>query len=189
MTISKSPDRGSFNIECQLKSVEDGSTTAEAAEEMIEFYKTHQELVREREAADEWKVDNLEYDLRSTKWICDKVKASEAYAQNLYAALCNNEFQRNETWPVLSDQRWSCSWRYAGGIVADMCEQGDYIDWYCSGIQGSITDEEFGGLTKEQQEAYLYAKNNFVGECVVTEEVEQDLLQLGWIVIKDLEGV
>jgi hypothetical protein len=171
MTLSKSPDRGSFNVECQMKAVEDGSVTAEHAEEMIEFYKTHQERVREREAADEWKVDNLEYDLRSTQWICDKAKASETYAQNLYAALCNNEFQRNETWTVLSDKRWSCSWRYAGGIIADMREEGDYIDWYCSGIGDDTRGE------------------NFVNESVVTEEVEKDLFELGWVVIKDSQGV
>ena len=44
----------------------------------------------------EWQKNNLEYDLRSTKWICDSAKNTKTYAQNLYAALCNNEFQKNE---------------------------------------------------------------------------------------------
>ena len=174
-------------IEEAIKEGRDPETDADLIE-TNDFDISWEARRRKQEDNPEWRKDNLEYDLRSTKWICDKVKANEAYAQNLYAAMCNNEFQRNETWPVLSDQRWSCSWRYAGGIVADMREEGDYIDWYCSGIQGHISDEEFSNLTKLQQEQFLYAKNNFVGECVVTEEVEADLLQLGWIVIKDSFG-
>jgi hypothetical protein len=39
--ISSSPERGTFQIECELKRVEEGEKTAEAAEEMIEFYKSH----------------------------------------------------------------------------------------------------------------------------------------------------
>jgi hypothetical protein len=116
----------------------------------------------------EW---DLEYDLRTTDWILEKVRASESYAQNLYAAMCNNQFQRREVWPILKDQYWSCSWRSAGGIIANMREQGDYLDWYCSGIK---SDDEDGS-------------KGFVGESAVTEEIEQDLLKLGWNVIQDGE--
>ena len=84
----------------------------------------------------EWQKNNLEYDLRSTKWICDKAKASESYAQNIYAAMCNQSWQRNDVWPLLKGETYSCSWRYAGGIIADMREEGDYMDWYCSGMGG-----------------------------------------------------
>lgn len=181
--IHTSPDRGSFHISCELKRVEEGEKTPEEAQEMIEFYKSWEEQRREHEATDEWKVDNMEYDLRSTKWICDKAKASEAYAQNLYAALCNNEFMKNDIWPVLQGKTWSASWRSAGGIVANMIERGDYIDWYCSGIKGDVTDEEFYSMTKDAQEYYLYSKNNFVSESVVTDEIRQDLLKLGWLVV------
>lgn len=181
--MNSSPDRGSFRIDCEIKHVADGTKTPEQAEEMIEFYKTWEERRRELEATAEWKVDNMEYDLRSTKWICDKAKASEAYAQNLYAAMCNNEFTKNDVWPILTDKRWSASWRSAGGIVANMLEKGDYIDWYCSGIRGDMDDEEFQNLSKKDQESYLYMKNNFVSESVVTDEIREDLLKLGWIVV------
>lgn len=181
--MNTSPDRGSFRIDCELKRVEEGDKTPEEAQKMIEFYKSWEEQCREHEATDEWKVDNMEYDLRSTKWICDKAKASQAYAQNLYAAICNNEFTRNDVWPLLSDKRWSASWRSAGGIVANMVEDGDYIDWYCSGIHNEWSDEEYNNATKEKQERYLYVKNNFVGESRVTDEIRDDLLKLGWIVI------
>ena len=183
--MNTSPERGTFHIECELRSVEEGDKTPEQAQEMIEFYKSWEERRREIEATDEWKVDNMEYDLRSTKWICDKAKASEAYAQNLYAAMCNNEFTKNDVWPLLTDKRWSASWRSAGGIIANMVEEGDYIDWYCSGIHNDWSDEEYQNATKEQQEQYLYVKNNFVSESVVTEEIRNDLLKLGWIVVEE----
>ena len=181
--MNTSPELGSFHIECELKSVEEGHKTPEKAQEMIDFYKSWEQMRHEQEATDEWKVDNMEYDLRSTKWICDKAKASESYAQNLYAAICNNDFTRNDVWPVLQGKTWSASWRCAGGIIANMIEKGDYIDWYCSGIHNEWSDEEFTNATKEQQEIYLYMKNNFVPESVVTDEIRSDLLKLGWIVV------
>ena len=139
----------------------------------------------EREQTDEWKQNNMEYDLRSNKWICDKAKAREEYAQNLYAAICNNDFRKNEVWPILKGETWSASWRRAGGIISDMLEEGDYIDWYCSGINNDLSDEEYNELTKEQQERYIWMKNNFVPESQVTDEIREDLLKLGWIVIEE----
>ena len=64
-----------------------------------------------------------------------------------------------------------------------MMGSGDYLDWYCSGILQDITDEEFHAMTKEQQEIYLYDKTHHVPEGTVTEEIEADLLALGWNVI------
>jgi hypothetical protein len=182
--INRSPERGSFHIECELKRVEEGKKTIEEAEEMIELFNSWTVRQQKLEASDEWKKDNMEYDLRSTKWICDKAKTSEAYAQNLYAAICNNEFIKNDVWPILTDKRWGASWRSAGGIIANMIEEGDYIDWYCSGIQNELNDEEYQDLTKEQQEKYLYYRDNFVPESHVTDEIREDLLKLGWIVVE-----
>ena len=183
--ISSSPERGTFQIEAQLRQIESGEKTAEAAKEMIEFYQSHQARKREQESDPAWQENNLEYDLRATDWIVAKARASEGYAQNLYAALCNNEFQRNAVWPQLKNETWGCSWRYAGGIIADMRGSGDYMDWYCSGIQNEWSDEDFQRSTKESQERYMYFKNNFVGESVVTDEVREDLFKLGWIVVTD----
>jgi len=118
-----------------------------------------------------WQKDNLEYDLRSTKWICDRTKSTKTYAQNLYAAMCNQEWQRNDVWPLLKDKRWSCSWRYAGGIVAHMREEGDYIEWYCSGIQGD-PDEDWVDL-------------GHVPEGTVTDEIREDLFKLGWLPVNN----
>ena len=110
---------------------------------------------------------NLEEDIRACAWMLKKVQDRETYAQNLYAAMCNNVFQPNEVWPRLRDEYWSCSWRSAGGIVAELRGQGDYIDWYCSGIMGVGEADSFQG---------------YVGESTVTDEIRQDLFAIGWTV-------
>jgi hypothetical protein len=115
--------------------------------------------------------DNLEYDLRSTDWIVAKVRASDAYAQNLYAAMCNMQFQKLEVMPILKEQLWSCSWRSSGGIIAHMRQQGDYMDWYCSGIQDYSDHAADPGFTG----------GGYVPEGVVTDEIRQDLHRLGWV--------
>jgi hypothetical protein len=96
---------------------------------------------------------NLREDLARVEWISLKCK-SEQYAQNLYAALCNNVFNKESV-------EWSCSWRLAGEIVAELSKNGSYLDWYCSGIE---------------------PKTGFVEEGQVTAEVVNDLLNLGWSV-------
>lgn len=182
--MSKSPERGTFQMENQIKRVEEGDATPEKAQEMIDFFRIWQQTREELEATVEWQTDNMEYDLRSTQWIIDKVKSDDVYAQHLYAALCNNEFTKNDVWPILTEKRWSCSWRSAGGVVANMQEKGDYIDWYCSGIRDAkeLDDDQFIQLTREQQEIYIQGKA-YVNESVVTEEIRTDLFKLGWIVI------
>jgi hypothetical protein len=110
---------------------------------------------------------NLEKDIQQCEWMLKKVVDNETYAQNLYAAMCNNVFQRNEVWPRLRDEYWSCSWRSAGGIVAELRGQGDYIDWYCSGIIGVGEADSFQG---------------YVSESTVTDEIRQDLFAIGWTV-------
>jgi hypothetical protein len=184
--ISKSPDRNTFQKEGYVKRCEEDGKLPNP--EYIEMFKTWQQQRLELEESTEWKIDNMEYDLRSTEWILNKVKNDEVYAQHLYAAMCNNDFTKNDVWPILTEKRWSCSWRSAGGIIADMQGEGDYIDWYCSGIRDNkvLDDDEFISLTKEQQEGYIQGKK-FVSESVVTDEIRADLLKLGWIVIDDVE--
>ena len=120
-------------------------------------------------------VPSLERDMKDAAWFVEKVRASESYAQNVYAALCNNAFQKLELMPVLKDEVWSCSWRYSGGLVADIRCEGDYMDWYCSGIRGGDEPDVY-------QQPFT---NQYVSESTVTEEVSEDLKQLGWVVVED----
>ena len=165
--INSSPDRHTFQKEGYIKRCEEQGKLPNP--DYVEMYKTWQEQDAANLVDLDWQQYNMEYDLRSTKWICDKVKASDSYAQNLYAAMCNMQFVKNEVWPLIKDQRWSASWRHAGGIVADMREQGDYIDWYCSGI-----GEGLGNGDKDGDKGY-------VPEGTVTDEIQEDLFKLGWI--------
>ena len=131
------------------------------------------------------KQDNLEYDLLTTEWVIEKVKSDKVYAQHLYAAICNNDFQRNDVWPILTGKTWSCSWRYAGGIIAKIQGEGDYLDWYCSGIVGE--DEYQWGILSEYSKKKLLESKAHVAESVVTDEIRKDLLKLGWLVISNSE--
>jgi len=98
-------------------------------------------------------MNNLELDLFKHPQFADKCKQSYKYAQSLYAALCNNVFLKD-------NKKWSCSWRVSGSIVADLTGDSDYLDWYSSGC--------------------LNGEN--ILEGIVTEEIKQDLLNIGWSV-------
>jgi len=180
--ISKSPDRHTFQKEGYLK------RQAEAGEPVNDDYlDMFAKIIEDHNR--KWddpksKENNMEWDLVTTDWILEKVRGSEAYSQNLYAALCNNGFIKLDVIPVLKGEEWGCSWRYAGGIVADMRQEGDYIDWYCSGIRDigvyapAKEDEEF----TEEQLARLEITKKYVPEGCITDEIRNDLQRLGWAV-------
>lgn len=184
MTVNSSPERYSFQAESAKKKLIEDPANEDAAYE-IERSVELRKMAATLSDNPEWQKDNLEYDLRSTAWIIEKVKADEVYAQHLYAALCNQDFTKNEMWPLLLEKKWSCSWRHAGGIIADMLETGDYIDWYCSGLTGeAISEDEFNALDIERQALYLNTRA-FVSEGIVTDEIRKDLFDLGWTIVPD----
>lgn len=175
--IAKSPDRNSFQKEKYLERMAEKDRTPENDPEvaaMVEYYDSWNIKEEEREADLNWQKNNLEWDLRTTDWILAKARDSESYAQNIYAALCNNGFTKLDVIPILTEQEWSCSWRYAGGIVSHMRQEGDYIDWYCSGIRGGA---DLGGPAPDQP-------SGFVPEGCITAEIREDFKKLGWIPAK-----
>ena len=174
--ISKSPARDGYQLERYINRCKEKGEPIR--DDYVEMYKHMDELRNGREHSPEFTKNNLEYDLRSTDWVLKKVRDNKIYAQHLYAALCNNDFQKNDTWPILKDSRWSCSWRYAGGIIADMRQEGDYLDWYCSGMQGMEDDSAYIALNNQTRN---------VGEGDVTDEIKEDLFTLGWLVVTDNE--
>ena len=101
---------------------------------------------------------DLEDDIRADTVIMEKIQ-DDRYAQNVYAALCNMRWQPKDTWAVLKDEYWTVSWRAAGGIVASLQGRGDYIDWYCSGMNDV---------------------DGYVNESVVTDEICADFARIGW---------
>ena len=182
---SSSPERHTFQLDAYRQRQEaDGEVISDEYVAMLEQIRLQDKIKWEDP---DRRVNNMEYDLVTTDWILAKTRASKAYAQNLYAAFCNNDFQRNDVWPRISDQKWHCSWRYAGGIIADMRQEGDYIDWYCSGINNGDwqrTPEEVAAMTPAQAEHY-HELERYVSESVVTDEIREDLFRLGWLVIAD----
>ena len=100
---------------------------------------------------------DLEVDLRNSKVIRKLVK-SDKFAQNLYAALCNVEWQHKKE----QTKWWSCSWRAAGEILSYLTEKSSYMDYYCSGIGASKTDK------------------GYVPEGKITSEIKTILASLGW---------
>lgn len=123
---------------------------------------------------------NLETDIKNSDWMVRKIRERDGYAQNLYAALCNNQFIKLDILTVLRDDFWSCSWRYAGGIIADVRGNETYLDWYCSGIADSYNS----GIADDNPPEYnsSYTILGFVPESTVTDEIRQDLERLGWAV-------
>jgi hypothetical protein len=183
-SISSSPDRHTFQRDNYIKRcLEEGKSLDDPnVRAMIEMYNSWALRNEENLTDTDWQKNNMEFDLRSADWMVAKVRESRVYAQHLYAAMCNNDFQRFEVCPILKDERWSCSWRHAGGIVADMRGEGDYIDWYCSGIRDlePVEPGEWNNWTQEQQ-TYYKEGEAFVGEGMITDEIKLDLKKLGWI--------
>jgi hypothetical protein len=95
------------------------------------------------------KPPTMERDLGASARIRTLVR-SDLFAALLYGALCNTQWKH-----TASGAEWSCSWRCAGGIVAALRGEGDYLDWYCS-----------------------------TGEGLVDEQVLAEILELGWELVE-----
>ena len=123
---------------------------------------------------------DLEEELHQHEWFLKKVREDKRYAQNLYAALCNMQWQKLDVMPILKDELWSCSWRYAGGLVAEIRGSGeDYMDWYCSGMGGfTVFDDDDPDQVKRDFES-----RGYVPEGHVTEEIMNDLNKMGWLAV------
>ncbi len=128
--------------------------------------------------------NNLEDDIKNDCIIMNKLY-SYYYAQKLYAALCNVDWQKIDTWEILKNSIFSVSWRGAGAMVARLRNtlpnenktynilinnleyQEQYTDFYCS------------GLFHENQPSSIY-----VQEGNVDKEIKDDLMLINWKVYK-----
>lgn len=168
--LSKSPERHTFQRDGYIaRCKEEGKEPDPSIVQIYTRWAEEPEFENRPE-------NDLEYDLRTTDWILEKARTREEYAQNIYAALCNIRWQKKELFPILGEQFWSCSWRKAGGIVADILQKGDYIDWYCSGM-GGLNQEYNGDETNEEWQA----RTGYVSEGVVTDEIKEDFGKIKWM--------
>jgi len=87
-------------------------------------------------------IPNLEVDLQNNFYIRDRLHDDRKYAVMLYRALINMRWQKQDVMSILSNTYWSCSWRTAGRIVADLRDRDEnYLDYYCSDFEGYVDPE------------------------------------------------
>jgi hypothetical protein len=68
--------------------------------------------------------------------LSERVRTDDAFAHELYGALCNMRWRRRDS----DSEPVSMSWRYAGGVISHLaCKGGCYLDYYCSGNEGVVT--------------------------------------------------
>lgn len=107
------------------------------------------------------KLNNKESEFKKiiTKNLSEKVK-DESFAKQLYASLCNTIWYNKNTEDI-----YSCTWRYAGGLVAEMrCKGENYLDFYCSGGEGCYHAEVYKELKNLGYEAIEYKQCNSLEE-------------------------
>lgn len=130
MKYRTSPDRYSFIQNCDKKNLESGNMSREVYDTYQKFWETG----KMKDSIPTNDLPDLEYELRTSDYIHGKCVASEQYCMDLYAALCNNDF-------IKDNKECSYTWRISGGIIANILEKGDYINFYCGGNEGFVTDE------------------------------------------------
>lgn len=111
---------------------------------------------------------DLRVDLAADARFLDRI-GDDLFARAVYDSLCNSEYRKGD-----DRTRWSCSWRSAGGIVADLRDKGEsYIDFYL----GEMLDGDGEAVDAEtRRETYA--------------EVMSHYMRLGWRIVgpKEAEG-
>ncbi|MCP4649572.1 MAG: hypothetical protein GY853_05775 [PVC group bacterium] len=98
------------------------------------------------------KISDFEKQLTALK---NKAK-DDGYANALYASLCNMKWYNRK-----SNDEYSCTWRYAGGLVARLRNDGEnYLDFYLNGNEGKIRDDVYHDLGRLGWKPKAWPGNN-----------------------------
>jgi hypothetical protein len=84
------------------------------------------------------------FELTVDRLLGDRIRADGAAAIDLWCAFANVE------WIAPDGDIVSYSQRAAGEMVAWIREEGDYIDWYCSGESGRVASWIEAALASEK---------------------------------------
>lgn len=88
---------------------------------------------------------DLETDIYRNPEFVARIRQSNDLATDLYRALCNNRFLHTSQMNDDDPWYWSCTWRGAGALVAEIVgtnpDPMNYCDYYCAGGEGTITPE------------------------------------------------
>lgn len=106
----------------------------------------------------------LEQNIKNTKWLVQKIKKNQFYAQNLYAALCYHTFVKANAYDILCANHVTINSLAAAQLMIEFYPETIELDWIPTNV-------------------YKIAAG-FVRPGYITSEVAQDLNQLGWKVIK-----
>lgn len=88
---------------------------------------------------------SLEHDLVQSVDLCARVREDHTFAQELYAALCNNQFLHVSA--STDTDYWTCTWRYAADLIGTM--RGDGADdMYSSGHEGHVSERVCDALSQ-----------------------------------------
>jgi hypothetical protein len=80
--------------------------------------------------------DRLDVFEEALRTLAERVAREDSFATELYRALCNMQWQREDMGAPVS-----VSWRHAGSVVADLTGRGGrYLDYYCSGNEGQVSE-------------------------------------------------
>lgn len=69
--------------------------------------------------------------------------SDDLYAQQLYATLCNTKWSKTDSFSLLKEDYWRCSWRSSAKFVAGLRNLDErYNQFYCSGNEEDPVSEE-----------------------------------------------
>jgi len=83
-------------------------------------------------------VRNFEEDLQNLFEV--RMKGSDSFCSEVWCSLSNI------IWKNEDGSEFSATFRYAGGLIASIIEEGDYMDWYCSGEYATVSEDIANGL-------------------------------------------
>ena len=83
------------------------------------------------------------FELTLERLLGERIQTDGACGVEMWSALANVD------WHAPDGDIISCSFREAGDLVAWLREEGDYMDWYCSGDVGVVAPWIGDGLAVE----------------------------------------
>ena len=108
--------------------------------------------------------------------ILSKIRNYEKYAQNMYAALCNNIFQQINIIEMLKGTTWDIGSCIGAAQLIKRLSDGKYREMYCSGF--GMPSNELGDMHHEERLAHFDL--GYVCEGTITPEITEDLFRIGW---------
>lgn len=88
------------------------------------------------------KNSNFESDLKEI--FSDRMKQDGDFCKQIWSSLANVTWKHKKSYIEYAE-----SFRYAGGLIAEIRGEGDYMDWYCSGEYATVCDEIKKALAKK----------------------------------------